>query len=241
VGDGKVSKALADYVREAPAIPEIVLATHQVLPHIKLFANKSEWHILIDEALQAVRYQQHRIPKTHKLITDHLDVTRVNAIYGRVTVRDIALHEIALLPAAQADLWAGRVRASMRKTFTGVLETGKILRQARAELSHRQWLPMLTKAGLKPRTAQVWMAVACNRRFANASPDSLLPPCVTTLNEISRLPEDVYQGLLADGTINSTVSRTTIAAIIRRLAQEADERRILSLVPRARQVRNVGH
>jgi hypothetical protein len=94
VGDGKVSKALADHVREPPDLPEIVLATHQVLPHIKQFANKGEWHVLIDEALQAVRYQQHRVPKTHSLITDHLDVTRVNAIYGRVSVRGTALHDI---------------------------------------------------------------------------------------------------------------------------------------------------
>jgi N6-adenosine-specific RNA methylase IME4 len=137
----------------------------------------------------------------------------------------------ALLPAAQEDLWAGRVRASMRKTFTGVLETGKILVQAQAELPHGQWLPMLKKAGLHPRTAQVWMAVACNRRFANANPDSLLPPCATTLNLISRLPEDVYQGLLADGTINPTVSRAAIKANIRMLAQKADEERIRNLVP----------
>jgi len=119
----------------------------------------------------------------------------------------------------------------MRKTFTGVLETGIILLQAKVALPHGQWLPMLGKARLKPRTAQVWMAVACNRRFANASPDSLLPPSATTLNLISRLPEDVYQRLLADGTINSTVSRTAIAGIIRRLAQAEDEKRILSLVP----------
>jgi hypothetical protein len=133
--------------------------------------------------------------------------------------------ENALLPGALADLWAGRVRASMRKTFTGVLETGIILLQAKVALPHGQWLPMLGKARLKPRTAQVWMAVACNRRFANASPDSLLPPSATTLNLISRLPEDVYQRLLADGTINSTVSRTAIAGIIRRLAQAEDEKR----------------
>jgi hypothetical protein len=95
VGDGKVSKALADYARQPPDTPEIVLATHQVLPHIKQFANKGEWHVLIDEALQADRYQQHRVPQTHNLITDHLDVMPVNAIFGRVTVRDIVLHEIA--------------------------------------------------------------------------------------------------------------------------------------------------
>jgi superfamily II DNA or RNA helicase len=52
----KVSKALADYVKDPPDLPEIVLATHQVLPHIKQFANKGEWHVLIDESLQAVRY-----------------------------------------------------------------------------------------------------------------------------------------------------------------------------------------
>ena len=92
MGDGKVSKALADYVKEPPELPEIVLATHQVLPHIKLFANKGEWHVLIDEALQIVRYQQHRVPQTHSLLTDHLDVIQVNAIFGRVTVRDIGLH-----------------------------------------------------------------------------------------------------------------------------------------------------
>ena len=95
VGDGKVSKALADYARMPPDFPEIVIATHQVLPHIKQFANRSEWHILIDEALQAVCYQQRRIPQTHGLITDHLDVAQVNAIFGRVTVRDIAVLEIA--------------------------------------------------------------------------------------------------------------------------------------------------
>ena len=94
-GDAKVSKALADYIQDPPDAPEIVFATHQVLPHIKHFANRSDWHLLVDEALQAVRYQQHRVPKTHNLITDHLDVTQVSPIYGRVSVRGVGLHEMA--------------------------------------------------------------------------------------------------------------------------------------------------
>jgi MT-A70 len=147
--------------------------------------------------------------------------------------------ENALLPAALADFWAGRVRASMRKTFTGVLETGQILIRAQAALPHGQWLPMLKKAGLRPRTAQVWMAVVRNPRFANASPDSLLPPCVTTLNEISRLPEDLYRELVADGTIHPTVSRAAIKAIICGLKQKADEERILNLVPVAGKFRTI--
>jgi hypothetical protein len=99
VGNGKVSKALADYIRQPPDIPEIVLATHQVLPHIKHFANKGDWHVLVDEELQPVRYAQHRVPQTHRLITDHLDVYPVNAIYGRVLIGDIrAVLEIAKNP-----------------------------------------------------------------------------------------------------------------------------------------------
>ena len=42
--DGSVAKALADYVAEVPDdVQEVILATHQVLPHIKNFANKDKW------------------------------------------------------------------------------------------------------------------------------------------------------------------------------------------------------
>ena len=95
--EGSVAKALADYVAEVPDdIQEVVLATHQVLPHIKNFANKDKWHVLIDEDLDVVRYDKHEIPKTHDLITKYLAVRSVNSIYGRVDVIDrAAVEEIA--------------------------------------------------------------------------------------------------------------------------------------------------
>ena len=83
--DGSVAKALADYVAEVPDdVQEVLLATHQVLPHIKNFANKDKWHVLIDEELQVVRYDKHEIPRTHDLITKYLAVRSVNSIYGRI-------------------------------------------------------------------------------------------------------------------------------------------------------------
>jgi hypothetical protein len=95
--EGSVAKALADYVAEVPdEIQEILLATHQVLPHIKNFPNKDKWHLIIDEESQVVRYDKHEIPKTHDLITDYLAVRSVNSIYGRVDVIDrAAVLEIA--------------------------------------------------------------------------------------------------------------------------------------------------
>ena len=73
--EGSVAKALADYVAEVPDdVQEVVLATHQVLPYIRNFANKDKWHVLIDEDLQVVRYDKHEIPQTHDLITKYLAV-----------------------------------------------------------------------------------------------------------------------------------------------------------------------
>src|SRR6266478_2413662 len=63
-------------------------------PHTKssrtfrISLKKSNWHLLIDEEMQVLRYRSHRIPKTHRLITDHIDLEPYNAIYRRVAVRD---------------------------------------------------------------------------------------------------------------------------------------------------------
>ena len=137
----------------------------------------------------------------------------------------------SVLLVADVDVWAGRVRASMRETFKGVLETGRILIRAKAALPYGQWLPMLAKAGLEKRQAQMWMEVARNPRFVNASPDLLLPPCMTTLHQIGKLPDDVYQGLRAEGVINPLVTRDDIKAVISGMKQKADEQRILGLAP----------
>ena len=95
--EGSVAKALSDYVAEVPDdVQEVVLATHQVLPHIRDFANKDKWHVLIDEELQVVRYDKYEIPQTHDLITKYLAVRSVNSVYGRVELIDRdAVEEIA--------------------------------------------------------------------------------------------------------------------------------------------------
>ena len=95
--EGSVAKALSDYLAEVPDdVQEVVLATHQVLPHIRDFANKDKWHVLIDEELQVVRYDKYEIPQTHDLITKYLTVRSVNSVYGRVELIDRdAVEEIA--------------------------------------------------------------------------------------------------------------------------------------------------
>jgi hypothetical protein len=92
-----VAKSLADYASRVPdEVKEIAITTHAALPYIKHFENKDKWHLIIDEEMQVVRYQQHQIPRMHYLISDHVEVTRVNSIYGQIeVVDDGAMREIA--------------------------------------------------------------------------------------------------------------------------------------------------
>ncbi len=83
-----VAGELTKFFNEPDDFVQIVFATHQVLPYIPFIANKSDWHLLIDEEMQVLRYRCHRIPKTHSLITDHVDLEPYNAIYSRVAVRN---------------------------------------------------------------------------------------------------------------------------------------------------------
>jgi len=90
VSGNSVAGELTKFFNEPDDFVQIVFATHQVLPYIPFIANKSDWHVFIDEEMQVLRYRCHRIPKTHALITDHIELEPYNAIYSRVAVRDRA-------------------------------------------------------------------------------------------------------------------------------------------------------
>lgn len=118
----------------------------------------------------------------------------------------------------------------MRKSFAETMEVGRLLIQAKAAVDHGEWLPLLRSVGLHERTAQMWMRVVRNPRFANASPDLLLPASPTTLSLIARLSDEDYKRL-ANGFINPAVSGAAIHEQLCKLKQAADEERILGLTP----------
>jgi Rad3-related DNA helicase len=92
---GSVAGELTRFFNEPEHFAQIVFATHQVLPHIPYIANKSDWHVLVDEELQVLRYRCHQIPKTHSLITDHIELEPYNSIYSRVAGQGNSLEKHA--------------------------------------------------------------------------------------------------------------------------------------------------
>jgi Type III restriction enzyme, res subunit len=91
-----VGGRLTEHFKNPPDQGHIVFATHQVLPFIPFWANKGDWHVLIDEELQVVKHNCFNLPKTHGLITDLIDLEPRDAIYSRLVVADpLRLSEIA--------------------------------------------------------------------------------------------------------------------------------------------------
>ena len=91
VAGSSVASEITRFFNAAEDAGQIVFATHQVFPYIPHIANKGDWHVLVDEELQILRYNCHQIPQTHALITDHIELVPYDSIYSRVWVRDLEL------------------------------------------------------------------------------------------------------------------------------------------------------
>lgn len=99
--------------------------------------------------------------------------------------------------------WVKEICACLRRSVEGILDAGKALITAKADLEHGQFLAMI-KSDLPfgADTAQSYMAIARDARLSKAEHIRHLPPCWSTLLEITRLSDDEFTRLIADGTIN---------------------------------------
>jgi N6-adenosine-specific RNA methylase IME4 len=127
--------------------------------------------------------------------------------------------------------WAKRIKGLKYQSLANAMAIGRTLVKAKSALAHGQWLPMLNAADMDKRTAQMYMKIGRDPRFANASLDSHLPPSVHTLYAISRMPDSLYRQFVERGEIHFGTSRRDVVAILRRAQREADERRVRLLTP----------
>ena len=94
--------------------------------------------------------------------------------------------------------FAAAISTRWRDYFANIFRAGWLLVEMRDRGNGaNEKLPM------KRRTAQKYMAVAENETLANPDHWSQLPADLNTLYELSRAPEDVLEGWLADGTVNA--------------------------------------
>jgi hypothetical protein len=83
---------------------------------------------------------------------------------------------------AERTQWAARISAAWHQSVTSIIETGRLLTEAKAALDHGEWLPMVeTDLPFRRNTAQRLMKIAADSRLANRAHVPLLPPSWGTL------------------------------------------------------------
>jgi hypothetical protein len=125
---------------------------------------------------------------------------------------------------AERTQWAARISAAWQQSVTSIIETGRLLTEAKAALDHGEWLPMVeTDLPFQRNTAQRLMKIAADSRLANRAHVPLLPPSWGTLYELTKLDDDTFDQKLRDGTINPEMQRKDVKRKLGEAAMRGDK------------------
>jgi hypothetical protein len=98
---------------------------------------------------------------------------------------------------ATAIEWAGKIRIAWQKSVEAILETGALIIKAKDDLPHGAFLQMVEgELPFGPRTAQLLMQIASDKRLTNAKSISLLPASWSILSTLSRLDDGTFQAAI---------------------------------------------
>ncbi|MDP9236704.1 MAG: DUF3102 domain-containing protein [Chloroflexota bacterium] len=118
--------------------------------------------------------------------------------------------------------WAAKIARTWRQALQAIVETGRLLVDAKQQLSYGEWGAMVKNdLPFTPRYAQMLMAIARDPVLADAKHASLLPPSPDSLYRLSRLPDGQLERALATGQIRPDMERRDVRALRLVLNREA--------------------
>jgi hypothetical protein len=111
--------------------------------------------------------------------------------------------------------WASQIKTAWQKCVQGIVETGQLLIEARAELEHGRFESMVQlQLPFGPRTAQMLMFIASNPAISKAKHVSHLPAAWGTLHALAHLPPTFIEEKIESGEIHSKMERKDAAALL---------------------------
>jgi hypothetical protein len=119
----------------------------------------------------------------------------------------------ALSNRRSADEFVRLITDRRNHAVENLIAIGQHLREAKEELDHGEFGPMLKRIKFSAPTARKYMAIAAHRVISNRSNWNVLPPSWTTLYELTKLPPDVLEARIADGTITPELEGTAVASL----------------------------
>jgi hypothetical protein len=103
------------------------------------------------------------------------------------------------------------ITAQWNKQVETILETGRLLIQAKDELPHGKFSVMVAKQlPFGPRAAQMMMTIAKNPVLSNAKYISHLPPSWGTLYDLAGLPESQLTDLIERRAVRPDMERSDV-------------------------------
>jgi hypothetical protein len=114
------------------------------------------------------------------------------------------------VPKRSEDEWAELIRGDLSHALEGIIAAGAHLEQAKYQLGHGRFLPLLQSLGMHERTAERLMKIANNVVLANPTHGSKLPMSMRTLYELATLPPRLLEARIIDGTITPEIERKDV-------------------------------
>ena len=115
---------------------------------------------------------------------------------------------------AQWQPWAEKISAAFQKGVISIVETGRLLNEAKEILEHGSFESMVqSKLPFTPRTAEMFMQIAMHPVISNPKHVSLLPPSWGTLYQITRLPLQLVRECIEDKRITPKIQRKDVTAL----------------------------
>lgn len=118
-----------------------------------------------------------------------------------------------LAPATTSE-WVGIIRPHLIAAVDHIIEVGRKLNTAKAELPHGQFGPLLDELGLSRQMANRFMRVANNEVLSNRSPVVGLPAAVSVLDVLTQLDDDDLDAAITAGEITASTTRQQASKLV---------------------------
>jgi hypothetical protein len=116
--------------------------------------------------------------------------------------------------ALSAKDWAAQISVAWAKPVTAIVETGRLLIEAKKHLSRGEWLPMVKKQlPFSAATAEQLIAIAQHPVLSKSEHVQNLPPSWGTLYQLSRLSDREVEAGIASGAIHPGMQRKDAMAL----------------------------
>jgi N6-adenosine-specific RNA methylase IME4 len=128
--------------------------------------------------------------------------------------------------------WVARIVARWHDSVAAIIDTGRMLNDAKAALPHGEFQRMCReRLPFDVRTAQRLMRIGEDPRLSNAANMPHLPPAWGTLYELTRLDDESFAARLSDGTIRPDMERKAVSGAVKAIVRE---RRLATLGTKTR-------